>query len=162
MPLPCAPLPLRRRAFPPPSRAPAFLSRSFDDDAPTCGSGSSANEMRLGVGVERPDDAALLVRERVKPNAPGMPSSVGVGGAEGAGVEFGVGVEEGFGVGGAERCLSTDCRGGDGGRVDDECRAFVNIREMDAVAVEVPATGATDGGERNAGRGDVGFGGGGG
>lgn len=37
--------------------------------------------------------------------------------------------------------------------MEDECRAFVNRREIEAVALEVPDIGATVGGERKAGRG---------
>ena len=40
-----------------------------------------------------------------------------------------------------------DCRGGEGGRVEEECVPLVNRREIDAVAVEVPAS-ATGGGVR--------------
>ena len=53
---------------------------------------------------------------------------VGVGGTEDKGVEE-------FG----ERFIA-DCRGGEGGRVEEECVPLVNRREMDAVAVEVPAS----------------------
>lgn len=58
------------------------------------------------------------------------------------------------GVGGVLRILpfSADCLGGDGGRVEDECRDLVKSREMDAVAVEVPDMGAIAGGTRREGR----------
>ena len=48
--------------------------------------------------------------------------------------------------------LRADCRGGEGARVDEECVPFVNNRDIDAVAVDVPdsATGAGVTG-RNAG-----------
>lgn len=57
-----------------------------------------------------------------------------------------------MGVGGADRFFSAECRGGEGGRVEDECRALVNRRETDAVAVEVPRMGATVGGASRLGR----------
>ena len=47
---------------------------------------------------------------------------------------------------GGERFMA-DCRGGEGGRVEEECVPFVNRREIDAVAVEVPAS-ATGAGVR--------------
>lgn len=47
---------------------------------------------------------------------------------------------------GGERFMA-DCSGGEGGRVEEECVPLVKKREMDAVAVEVPAS-ATDAGLR--------------
>lgn len=46
------------------------------------------------------------------------------------------------GVGGTEGTFREECVGGDGGRVEDECLPFVKRRDMEAVAVDVPATGA--------------------
>ena len=60
---------------------------------------------------------------------------VGDGGTENKDVE-----EDG------ERFMA-DCRGGDGGRVEEECVPLVKRREIDAVAVEVPAS-ATGAGVR--------------
>ena len=97
-------------------------------------SGGSINDTRLGV--ERPELpmpiasdtlSQLLLRERA--------GEVGVGGADLPLLP-----------------LRAECRGGLGGRVEDVCRALVNNRETLAVAVEVSATGATDGGLRNVGR----------
>lgn len=56
------------------------------------------------------------------------------------------------GEGVAEGCLSDECRGGDGGRVDDVCVGLVNRRETEAVAVDVPAA-ASGGGESREGGG---------
>jgi len=65
----------------------------------------------------------------------------------------GVGGAVSVGVGGADRFLRTDWRGGDGGRVDEEWRPLVKSRDMEAVALEVPETGATVGGASREGRG---------
>lgn len=54
-----------------------------------------------------------------------------------------------------------ETRGGDGGRVDEECLDFVKSRETDAVAVDVPAsaTGAGVRGRKTGRRGRGGSGG---
>ena len=57
------------------------------------------------------------------------------------------------GVPGVDRPFIDDCRGGDGGLVDDEWIALVNKREMDAVAVDVPDSGTGGGGESSVGLG---------
>lgn len=69
--------------------------------------------------------------------------------SEGDGVCEGVRV---VGVGGADRPFMADCRGGEGGRVEDEWRLFVKRRETEAVAVEVPCVGAERGGDSSEGR----------
>lgn len=56
------------------------------------------------------------------------------------------------GVGGADRFFIAECRGGEGGRVEDECRLLVKRRETDAVAVDVACRGVTIGGDRRVGR----------
>lgn len=55
------------------------------------------------------------------------------------------------GVAGVDRTFRLECRGGEGGLI--ECRPLVNNREIEAVAVEVEATGSTVGGVRREGRG---------
>lgn len=105
---------------------------------PAYDSGSSANDMRFGV--DAPLVLPLLLRETATAKMLGTWSTE----------EGGVGD---MGVGGAERFLSEEWRGGDGARVDEEWRGFVKRRETETVEVEVPATGVTEGGERKAGRG---------
>lgn len=130
-PLPALPLPFlfdreRERALSAADRALSF--------GPV--SGSSANETRFGVLRPEPmPTASEMLNQEL------LSESVGE-----------------TGVGGAERPLRpfiADTRGGEGGRVDDECRGFVKRRETLAVAFDDPATGVTLGGLRNAGRGGV-------
>lgn len=126
--------------FFPPRRL--FLSRNLDEDPsgrdPAYDSGSSAKLIRFGV--ERPELGAL-------PNALATPtpsrSGMLVVEGDSAGVPFGDG------------CFIADCLGGDWGRVDEECFPLVKRRDMDAVAVEVPAsaTGAGVRGRKAGGRG---------
>ena len=105
---------------------PAF--RLDDDDDPAglelaYDSGSSAKLILFGVGVDTPDDTLL-------PPPPPPPKS----GKHKA-------------VGDGDGCFIADDRGGEGGLVEDEWVAFVNNRDILAVAVEVPEDGA-GGGER--------------
>jgi len=76
-----------------------------------------------------------------------------------ADVVFGVSAPLPFGVG----CFMAECLGGDDGDVDEECLAFVKSREMEAVAVDVPASAAGAGvrGRKAGGRRRGGSGGGG-
>lgn len=52
---------------------------------------------------------------------------------------------DGAGVGGTECTFREECAGGDGGRVDRECRPFVNRRDTDAVAFDAAETGGGGG-----------------
>jgi len=108
-------------------------------------SGSSAKLIRL-LGVDMPELEVLLPPRTLTTTSGKLRGGgafklglerveVGVGGTEDKNVE-----EDG------ERFMA-DCRGGEGGRVEDECVPLVNRREIDAVAVEVPAS-ATGGGVR--------------
>lgn len=58
-----------------------------------------------------------------------------------------------FGVGGVDLGFKDEWRGGEGGRVEEECLLLVNKRETEAVAVDVPDMGSTKGGVKNAGLG---------
>jgi hypothetical protein len=66
--------------------------------------------------------------------------------------EVGVGVP----AGGVERFIE-ECLGGDGGRVEDEWVGFVNRRDTEAVAVDVPNDGKDVEGKRAGGRRGRGF-----
>lgn len=108
--------------------APSGFEREYD-------SGSSAKDMRLGV--DAPEDVALRLRV-MTPRASGMLSIECAGlGADAMGVT---------GVEGVDRTLRADCRGGEGGRVEVVCLAFVKSRETEAVAFEVPKIGGLLGG----------------
>ena len=115
-------------------------------------SGSWAKLIRL-LGVDMPELEVLppprtLTTTSGKLNAGGVfilqleRVEVGVGGTEDKDVE-----EDG------ERFMA-DCRGGEGGRVEEECVPLVSRREIDAVAVEVPAS-ATGAGVRGKREGHV-------
>ena len=56
-------------------------------------------------------------------------------------LRLGEGCRDGSGDEGRDRCFMDDCRGGDGGLVDDEWVGFVKRRDTDAVAVDVPDDG---------------------
>lgn len=106
-------------AFPRPFRDPfpAFLKRLLS----ALGSGNSAKLIRFG---DLPP-ARTPVRS-------GVLAFRGVGTS---------------GVPATDRRFMDDCLGGERGRVDEECVALVNSREMEAVAVDVPEDGT--GGETN-------------
>jgi hypothetical protein len=101
---------------------PAFL---LDDDPAglelAYDSGSSAKLILFGVGVDTPDDA--LLPPPPPPLTSGKHNEVGDG----------------------DGCFIADDRGGEGGLVEDECVAFVNNRDILAVAVDVPEDGAGGG-----------------
>ncbi len=135
--------PLPSRALPLPFMRPRSLALDLPlwnlEDAPAgfeleYGSGGSAKEMRFGV--EAPEDVPLRGR------TPSIwPKTSGTLSRDAEGV-WRAGVSGVIGVVGAERPFMEDCLGGEGGRVV-VCRFFVNRRDTDAVAVEVPAIGAT-------------------
>lgn len=101
-------------------------------------SGSSAKLMRL-LGVDCPELGALLPplpAPSTRPTNSGMLSVDGVG----VGVcEALLALALGDGGRAAAARFIADWRGGSGGRVEDECVPFVKSREMEAVAVDVPA-----------------------
>ena len=104
-------------------------------------SGSSAKLMRL-LGVDCPELGALLPAlpaPSTRPTNSGMFSIEGVG----VGVCEALALVLVLALGDRGRATPArfiaDCRGGDGGRVEDECVPFVKSRETDAVAVDVPA-----------------------
>jgi hypothetical protein len=108
-------------------------------------SGSSAKLIRL-LGVDMPE-LEVLPPPRTLTTTSGKLSAEGVFKLELERVEVGVGGTEDEGVEeGGDRFMA-DCRGGEGGRVEEECVPLVNRREIDAVAVEVPAS-ATGAGVR--------------
>jgi len=67
---------------------------------------------------------------------------VGVGGAVGLALPAKLPLTELF-----LECFIADCLGGDGARVEDECVPLVKSRDIEAVAVDVPAS-ATGAGVR--------------
>jgi len=102
-------------------------------------SGSSAKLIRLlgvdipelGVtGVVLPPRALTTISGKLRDEFEllGIGVEVGVGGTTDKYVE-----EDG-------ECFMAECRGGVGGRVEEECVPLVKRREMDAVAVDVPAS----------------------
>lgn len=91
-------------------------------------SGSSAKLMRLGV--DKPE-GGLLPRTLATP-FPNISERLPVLGDE-------------RGVEGTEGTFKEECVGGEGGRVEDECLPLVKRRDIEAVAVDVPATGAGTG-----------------
>ena len=113
-----------------------------DVGAPEVLSGNSANEILFGV--ECPDDGLLSPNPNpIDPSAPPITAS----GTFNI-LPLGVCVT---GVAGVDRTFILEYLGGEGGLV--ECLPFVNNREIEAVAVEVVATGSTVGGVRRDGRG---------
>lgn len=108
-------------------------------------SGSSAKLIRL-LGVDMPELEALPP-PRTLTTTSGKLRGVFKLELELEWVEVGVGGTEDEGVEESGERFMADCRGGEGGRVEEECVPFVNRREIDAVAVEVPAS-ATGAGVR--------------
>jgi len=98
-------------------------------------SGSSAKLIRLLLGVDRPELGVLPPPPPIRTLLikSGRLSVVGVGGCD-ASTSDAVRLIEG------DDRFSADCRGGEGARVDDECVPFVYSREIEAVAVDVPAS----------------------
>ena len=105
-------------------------------------SGSSAKLIRL-LGVDMPE-LEVLPPPRTLTTTSGKLRGVFKLELELEWVEVGVGGTEDEGVEESGERFMADCRGGEGGRVEDECVPLVNRREIDAVAVDVPdsATGA--------------------
>jgi len=101
-------------------------------------SGSSAKLIRL-LGVDMPE-LEVLPPPRALTTTSGKLSASGVFKLELEGVEVGVGETEDNDKEEDGECFMADCRGGEGGRVEEECVPLVNRREMDAVAVEIPAS----------------------
>jgi len=109
-------------------------------------SGSSAKLIRL-LGVDMPELEVLVPPPRALTTTSGKLSARGVFKLELRRVGVGVGGKEDKDVEEDGECFMADCRGGEGGRVEEECVPLVNRREIDAVAVEVPAS-ATGAGVR--------------
>lgn len=103
------------------------FSEIFEDPARELAydSGSSAKLMRLGVDTP---EGHSLPRTLATP-FPNISERLPALGDE-------------RGVGGTDGTFREECVGGEGGRVDDECLPFVKRRDIEAVAVDVPATGA--------------------
>ncbi|CAL1700262.1 unnamed protein product [Somion occarium] len=123
------------------------LERDFDflprvegrEEVPVVNSGSWANEMRLGVDC--PEESLLDPAPlRASGTINRLPLILGLGVCI-------------VGVAGVDLTFRLLCLGGEGGLVELEWRPFVNNLEIDAVAVEVDATGSTVGGVRREGRG---------
>jgi len=96
-------------------------------------SGSSAKLIRLLLGVDWPELGALPPPSKTLLTKSGRLSVVGVGAGDPSKSDA-VRLIEGEGR------FSADCRGGEGARVDDECVPFVYSLEIEAVAVDVPAS----------------------
>jgi len=101
-------------------------------------SGSSAKLILFGV---EPPDPGLLPPKAIATPAPII-----------SGILIVVGEGEGRGEELDEGCFNDECRGGDGGRVEEVCVGFLKRRETDAVAVEVLAS-AVGAGVRSGGGG---------
>lgn len=110
---------------------PAGLVLAYD-------SGSWAKLIRL-LGVDIPELGVLPPRTLTTMSGKLNVRGLGL-------VEVGVGAGDKDVEEAGERFIA-DCRGGEGGRVEEECVPLVKRREMDAVAVEVPAS-ATGAGVR--------------
>jgi len=102
-----------------------------------CDAGSSAKLIRL-LGVDMLE-LGVLPPPRSLVTTSGKLRAIGVFTMELEWVKLGLGEARDKDMEEGERFMA-DRRGGEGRRVEEECTPLVKNREMDAVAVEVPAS----------------------